>query len=30
LWAGLHRQQNYPVDDLMPALRLRDALRIGT
>jgi hypothetical protein len=30
LWAGLHGQQNYPVDDLMPALRLRDALRIGT
>jgi hypothetical protein len=28
LWAGLHRQQNYPVDDLMPALRLRDALQI--
>jgi hypothetical protein len=29
LWTTLHRQQTYPLDDLVPALRLGDALRIG-
>jgi Prokaryotic E2 family D len=30
LWPELHRQQRYPLDDLVPALRVADAMRIGS
>jgi PRTRC genetic system protein B len=29
LWAEINRQPSYPLDDLLPATRLGDALRIG-
>ena len=30
LWTELHDQQEYPLDDLLPALPLSDALRVGS
>jgi Prokaryotic E2 family D len=30
LWKEIHRQPAYPLDDLVPQLRVADALRIGT
>jgi Prokaryotic E2 family D len=30
LWSGLDRSPTYPLDDLMPALHFRDALRVGS
>jgi PRTRC genetic system protein B len=29
LWSELHRQSAYPLDDLVPAMKLADALRVG-
>jgi len=29
LWGELHGQRQYPIDDLVPQLRVADALRIG-
>jgi hypothetical protein len=30
LWSEIHRKTAYPLDDLVPALRLGDALRVGS
>jgi hypothetical protein len=30
LWTELQGQQEYPLDDLLPAFRLADALRVGS